>query len=53
MQIGHQTLINDDYKNIKIPENSIIVIDPPFNIGYHYNKYKDNEDAYIYIISLI
>lgn len=24
-----------------IPQNSIIVTDPPFNIGYHYNEYKD------------
>lgn len=26
----------------RIPKNSIIVTDPPFNIGYHYNDYKDN-----------
>lgn len=42
-------LINDDYKNVdlNIP-NSIIVIDPPFNIGYHYKSYKDRkkEDDY-------
>jgi len=37
-------LINDDYKNVdlNIP-NSIIVIDPPFNIGYHYANYKDRK----------
>lgn len=31
-----------------IPEDSIIVTDPPFNINYHYSKYKDNlpEDCY-------
>ena len=28
-----------------IPNNSIIVTDPPFNIGYHYNKYKDRMQA--------
>ena len=28
-----------------IPNNSIIVTDPPFNIGYHYNKYKDRMEA--------
>lgn len=41
-------LINDDYKNVKLPKDCIIVIDPPFNIGYHYNEYKDNkkEDEY-------
>ena len=29
-------------------DNLIIVSDPPFNIGYHYNQYKDkmNEDDY-------
>lgn len=26
------------------PENSIIVTDPPFNIGYHYSSYKDKMD---------
>ena len=28
-----------------IPQNSIIVTDPPFNIGYHYNEYKDKMEA--------
>ena len=28
-----------------IPNNSIIVTDPPFNIGYHYNEYKDKMEA--------
>lgn len=29
-------------------KNPIIVTDPPFNVGYHYNEYKDNmnEDDY-------
>lgn len=42
------TLINNDYKNVVLPNNSIIVIDPPFNIGYHYKNYKDklNEEVY-------
>ena len=37
-------LINDDYKNVdlNIP-NSIIVIDPPFNIGYHYANFDDKK----------
>lgn len=26
----------------KITEKILIVTDPPFNIGYHYNDYKDN-----------
>lgn len=42
-------LINDDYKNVNLQiPNSIIVIDPPFNIGYHYSNFKDKvkEDDY-------
>lgn len=33
---------------VKEAENPIIVTDPPFNIGYHYNKYNDKmkEDDY-------
>ena len=26
-------------------EKFVIVTDPPFNIGYHYNEYKDNMDT--------
>lgn len=41
-------LINDNYKNVEIPKDAVIVIDPPFNIGYHYKSYKDRlkEDEY-------
>jgi DNA modification methylase len=28
-----------------IKEDFIIVTDPPFNVGYHYNEYKDNMGA--------
>ena len=50
-------LINADYKNVdlNIP-NSIIVIDPPFNIGYHYANYKDSkkeEEYYNELAALI
>lgn len=44
-------LYNDSCDNI-LPtldlSNAIIVSDPPFNIGYHYDNYDDNmiEDAY-------
>lgn len=33
---------------IKDVKNPVIVTDPPFNIGYHYDNYKDNmdEDSY-------
>lgn len=36
-----------------IPKNSIIVTDPPFNIGYHYNEYKDKmkADSYYEMLS--
>ena len=37
--------VNDDYRNqldaIRQIDNVIVVTDPPFNIGYHYNSYKD------------
>lgn len=33
-----------DFKNIIQSNKVCIVTDPPFNIGYHYNKYKDNKD---------
>lgn len=35
--------------------NSIIVSDPPFNVGYHYNKYKDkmDEDEYYKMLANI
>lgn len=38
-------LINDDFKNVinDIKNKKIIIVtDPPFNIGYKYNIYKDN-----------
>ena len=42
-------LFNDDYKNINLDiPNSVIVIDPPFNIGYHYANYKDNKEEEAY-----
>lgn len=47
-------LLNDDCQTIfhdiiSQVEKPIIVTDPPFNIGYHYNTYKDklNEAEYI------
>lgn len=38
-----------------IPNNSIFVSDPPFNIGYKYNTYKDRmkEDEYYTWLSRI
>ena len=33
------------FKNRKV----VVITDPPFNIGYHYNSYKDNLKEYEYI----
>ena len=52
-------LINDDFRNvledIKKKEDIIVVTDPPFNIGYKYNSYKDNMnvDEYYNMLSNI
>ena len=46
---------NDDYKNQigeMDRENTIIVTDPPFNIGYHYNEYNDKMDEVEYYTML-
>lgn len=47
-----QTILTDIIANNK---NCIIVTDPPFNIGYHYNTYKDNlkEDEYYEVLENI
>lgn len=34
-------LINDDFRNHEIPKNAFIISDPPYNQGYHYEKYED------------
>ena len=43
----------DFLRKNNIPNNSIIVTDPPFNIGYHYNEYKDKMevDSYYEMLS--
>lgn len=52
-------IINDDYKNIidaiikDCEYEPILVIDPPFNIGYHYSKYNDKKDESIYYQDLV
>ena len=41
---------------IRSCDSPIIVTDPPFNIGYHYNQYKDNmneDDYYEWLSSLL
>ena len=55
MKLYHGNCL-DVLKEINIPSNAIIVTDPPFNIGYHYNSYKDsmdNEQYYAMLISLL
>lgn len=38
-------LFNCDYKNVELPDEKLIVVtDPPFNVGYHYNGFIDNMD---------
>ena len=36
----------EELPKIKVKEKKFIIItDPPFNVGYHYNTYKDNMDS--------
>lgn len=48
-------IINDDFVNRKkfYSQESTIITDPPFNIGYHYDSCKDklNKDDYMNLLS--
>ena len=53
LKIPDIRFINDDFRNqideVKRMQNIVVVTDPPFNIDYHYNEYKDSmkdEDYY-------
>lgn len=53
-------IINGDCNEVFVDvlrsyENIIVVSDPPFNIGYHYNKYHDkmNEDDYYKMLGFL
>lgn len=35
------TLHNIDYRTVRIPKDVIVITDPPYNQGYHYNHYRD------------
>lgn len=35
---------SQDCKELLKGRKAVIVTDPPFNVGYHYNQYKDNMD---------
>ena len=52
------TLYNQDCKTVDIPNRDkvCIVTDPPFNIGYKYNTYKDKmkeNEYYDMLVSLL
>lgn len=46
-RVVFEKLKNDDISNL------IIVSDPPFNVGYHYNEYHDKlpQDIYLELLS--
>lgn len=48
------TIINDDFRNHKIPKG-LTITDPPYNQNYHYSKYSDklNLNEYIDLLSKI
>lgn len=46
-------IIHGDCREVKnFPKNSIIVTDPPFNIGYKYKSYKDNVSEEEYLLMM-
>ena len=47
-------VINKDFRNCIIPKG-LVITDPPYNQGYHYNNYKDklSDDEYISLLSKI
>lgn len=42
MKLIHGEALQELYNMADNLANAVIVTDPPFNIGYHYNTYKDN-----------
>ena len=47
-------IINKDFRDCDIPKG-LVITDPPYNQGYHYNNYKDklSDDEYIQLLSKI
>ena len=47
-------IINKDFRDCDIPKG-LVITDPPYNQGYHYNNYKDrlSDDEYIELLSKI
>lgn len=50
-----EILRSKEYKDLVFDKQVVFVSDPPFNMGYHYNTYKDNkkEDEYFEWLSEI
>lgn len=50
-------IYNKDFREIELPQNKKIltITDPPYNVGFKYNSYKDNlsDDEYIKLLSKI
>lgn len=50
-------MYNENFKDVlyKIDEDFTVITDPPYNIKYNYNEYKDNlpDEDYIEMISLL
>lgn len=46
---------SDKFKELTLNKKVCIVTDPPFNVGYHYNSYKDNlkEEEYYKMLKKI
>ena len=47
-------IINKDFRDCKIPKG-LVITDPPYNQGYHYNDYRDklSDNEYISLLSNI
>lgn len=46
-------IINDDFRNHELDVGGVIITDPPYNIDFKYNEYRDNltDEEYIDLIS--
>lgn len=52
-ELIHGDCLEEMHKIKMREEKFVIVTDPPFNIGYHYNEYKDNMDTDEYYEMLV
>lgn len=46
-------IINGDFRNYEIPDEALIITDPPYNQDYHYREYKDklSRENYLNLLS--